>query len=65
MTRWRRLKAFGVALISLFRRVEIKKRKGRAWIEGASYRFRRVLSLFYDVRYRQSGKTWIQLKQRR
>jgi hypothetical protein len=65
MTRWRRLKAFGVAVISLFKRVEIKGKKGRAWIDGAGRRFRAFLSLFYDVRRRRSGKTWIQLRQRR
>jgi hypothetical protein len=59
------LKAFGVAAISLFRPVKIKKKRGRAMIEGVSHKFFRFLSLFYDMRRRRSGRTWIQLKQRR
>jgi hypothetical protein len=65
MTRWRRLKAFGVAIISLVRPVQIKRKRGRAWIEGVGRKFRKFLSLFYDVRWRRSGRTWIQLKQRK
>jgi len=65
MTRWRRLKAFGVAIISLVRPVQIKRKRGRAWIERVGYKFRRFLSFFYDVRWRRSGKTWIQLRQHR
>jgi hypothetical protein len=62
-----RLKAFGVGVISLFRPVEIKKKRGRAWIKGTSHKgfLFWFLSLFYDMRQRRSGRIWIQLRQRK
>lgn len=59
-----KLKAFGVAVLSLFRKVEINKR-GHAWVEGWSFRLFKMLSLFYDVRRTRSGRMWIQLRERK
>jgi len=60
-----RLKALGVGILSLRHPVKIKGRKGRAWIEGINYRVFRILDLFFDMRRRPSGATWIQLRKRK
>jgi hypothetical protein len=61
----RKLKALGIAISSLFTNVTVTRRVANYNnIFFSNKIVRKIFSLFYDVRLRQSGKIYLQLKVR-
>lgn len=61
-----RVKAAFVAILTLFGKgARFFHRKGRVVFQSLSPRWRPILTIFFDVRQKQDGRLWIQLKDRK